>query len=90
MLAFNLSALLIGIGFGMLLTALQNIYINMVPANQRGTANSTYYLTGFDLGKGIGMLARGSIAQNFNEFTSVFAASSILAAIGLILYVLIF
>ncbi len=73
MLAFNLSALLIGIGFGMLLPSLQNIYINMVPANQRGTANSTY-LTGFDLGIGIGMLARGSIAQNFNGFTSIFIA----------------
>lgn len=53
--AFCFSACIIGIGYGTLFPALQTIYINMAPATKRGTANSTY-LTGFDLGIGIGML----------------------------------
>src|SRR5690606_10740113 len=46
---FLLSSLLIGLGYGSLFPALQSIYVDMAPAAQRGTANSTY-LTGFDLG----------------------------------------
>src|SRR5690606_11951140 len=59
--AYNISAFFIGVGYGTLLPALQTIYIEMAPASKRGTANSTY-LTGFDLGIGIGMLVGASIA----------------------------
>lgn len=61
---FCFAAFLIGIGYGTLFPALQTIYINMAPTSKRGTANSTY-LTGFDLGIGIGMLFGAYLADGF-------------------------
>lgn len=71
---FCFAAFVIGIGYGTLFPALQTIYINMAPASKRGTANSTY-LTGFDLGIGMGMffgayLADGIGFANMYLFTA--------------------
>ncbi len=82
--AYNISAFFIGIGYGTLLPALQTIYIDMAPASQRGTANSTY-LTGFDLGIGIGMLAGASMASKYG-FENMYLLTSLLCFIGLLLY----
>lgn len=84
--AFNISAFLIGIGYGLLFPALQTLYVNMAPATKRGTANSTY-LTGFDLGVGIGLLLGGIVAEYFNGFSSIYLLSSILSIIALIIYI---
>lgn len=82
--AFCLSAFLVGLGYGTLFPALQTIYINMAPSSKRGTANSTY-LTGFDLGIGIGMMAGAYIADIYNFSTMyLITASSVL--IGLFIY----
>src|SRR5690606_30546527 len=85
--AYYVSAFFIGIGYGTLLPALQTIYINMAPASKRGTANSTY-LTGFDIGVGLGMLTGASIAETYN-FEWMYRFTAILCFIGLILYILI-
>lgn len=85
--AYYISALCIGIGYGTLLPALQMIYINMAPASQRGTANSTY-LTGFDIGVGLGMLTGASIAES-HSFGWMYGFTSMLCFIGLILYVFV-
>src|SRR5690606_34398536 len=82
--AYNISAFFIGIGYGTLLPALQTIYIDMAPASQRGTANSTY-LTGFDLGIGIGMLSGASIASAYG-YANMYLFTSFLCLIGLLLY----
>ena len=58
--AFFLSALLIGVGFGTGVPAYQCLFVNVAPANLRGTATSTY-LTSFDIGVGIGTLIAGFI-----------------------------
>lgn len=76
------SAFVIGIGYGTLFPALQTIYIDMAPAAKRGTANSTY-LTGFDLGIGIGMLLGAYLngkygLANTYLFTATFCLLSIL------------
>ncbi len=84
--AFNASALVMGVGFGLILPALQTIYVNMTTAARRGTANSTY-LIGFDLGVGIGMLIGGNIAQHFSGFSSLYFVSGILSVIALLLYI---
>lgn len=84
-IAYYISALFIGVGYGTLLPALQTIYINMAPASKRGTANSTY-LTGFDIGVGLGMLAGASIAEN-HTFELMYALTSGLCFFGLILYI---
>lgn len=83
--AFNISAFFIGIGYGTLLPALQTIYIDMAPASKRGTANSTY-LTGFDLGIGIGMLVGASIASELG-YENMYLVTALLCFIGLLLYV---
>lgn len=86
-IAYYASAFFIGIGYGTLLPALQTIYVNMAPASKRGTANSTY-LTGFDIGVGLGMLTGASLAEIHN-FEWMYRFTAILCFIGLILYILI-
>lgn len=81
---FCLSAFLIGLGYGTLFPALQTIYINMAPSTQRGTANSTY-LTGFDLGIGLGMLLGAYIADHLG-FANMFLLTGLISFVGLFLY----
>ena len=61
MLFFGI-ALMLGIGFGIMFPAYNTLFVNLAPNNQRGTATSTY-LTSWDVGIGIGMLAGGYIAE---------------------------
>ncbi len=60
--AFYLVALLLGVGFGIMFPAFNTLFVNLAPNNQRATATSTY-LTSWDVGIGIGMLAGGYIAE---------------------------
>lgn len=82
--AFCLSAFLVGLGYGTLFPALQTIYINMAPGSKRGTANSTY-LTGFDLGIGIGMLVGAYIGDHYS-FSTMYLITAGLCFIGLVIY----
>ena len=59
---FFLIALMLGIGFGIMFPAYNTLFVNLAPNSQRGTATSTY-LTSWDVGIGIGMLAGGYIAE---------------------------
>ena len=81
---FLLSSLLIGLGYGSLFPALQSIYVDMAPAAQRGTANSTY-LTGFDLGISIGMLAGAWLVEQV-DFANMFLFTGMLALLALGIY----
>ena len=56
------AALIIGLGNGHMFPAMQNMFINLAPASQRGTANSTL-LTAWDVGIGLGILLGGVAAQ---------------------------
>lgn len=82
--AFCISAFFIGIGYGTLFPALQTLYINMAPSSKRGTANSTY-LTGFDLGIGIGMLL-GAYLSDLYGFSVMYLITSVSCVVGLLLY----
>ncbi|EJX08100.1 transmembrane transport protein [gut metagenome] len=55
-------ALMLGISFGIMFPAYNSLFVNLAPNSQRGTATSTY-LTSWDVGIGIGMLAGGYIAE---------------------------
>ena len=59
---FFLVALLLGVGFGTMFPAFNTLFVNLAPNSQRGTATSTY-LTSWDVGIGIGLVAGGYIAQ---------------------------
>lgn len=82
--AFCISAFLIGIGYGTLFPALQTIYINMAPSSKRGTANSTY-LTGFDLGIGMGMLLGAYIADHYG-FSIMYSITAGACLFALLVY----
>ncbi|HNQ27776.1 MAG TPA: MFS transporter [Aquaticitalea sp.] len=82
--AFCVSAFIIGIGYGTLFPALQTIYINMAPGSKRGTANSTY-LTGFDLGIGIGMLLGAYLGDHWG-FSAMYLTTAGFCLIALIYY----
>jgi MFS family permease len=55
-------ALSLGIGFGSMFPAFNTMFVNLAPNNQRGTATSTY-LTSWDVGVGLGLVAGGYIAE---------------------------
>ncbi|MHB9054601.1 MAG: MFS transporter [Paludibacteraceae bacterium] len=84
LLAFCASALIIGVGFGMLLPALQTLYVNMATHDRRGTASSTY-LTAFDLGNGIGMLTGGYIISTLS-FTNLYLIAAAACFAGMLVY----
>ncbi len=81
---FCIAAFLIGMGYGTLFPALQTLYINMAPASKRGTANSTY-LTGFDLGIGLGMLLGAYFADEAG-FSHMYLVVAGLCFIAILLY----
>ncbi len=82
--AFCASAFVIGIGYGTLFPALQTIYINMASGSKRGTANSTY-LTGFDLGIGIGMLLGAYLGDHFG-FSNMYLITAGFCLFALVYY----
>ena len=74
--AYYLAPFVIGLGNGHLWPAFQNMFINLAPNSQRGTANSTL-LTSWDLGMGVGMLVGGSIAEHFGYFSAFWTGVSL-------------
>ena len=68
---FPISSLFLGIGFGLTSPSIQSMIIDLVPHNQRGTANSTYFIA-LDFGSGMGMLLGGLIAEKYNYQTVYF------------------
>lgn len=75
-------ALTLGIGFGIMFPAYNTLFVNLAPNSQRGTATSTY-LTSWDVGIGIGMLAGGYIAEisTFDKAYLVGACLTIVATL---------
>lgn len=58
---YFLSALLMGYGYGTIFPAFNTLFVNLAPNSRRATANATY-LTGWDVGIGIGMLLGGLLS----------------------------
>ena len=56
--------------------AFNTLFVNLAPNSQRGTATSTY-LTSWDVGIGVGMLAGGYIAQIAYLFGAVLTVISL-------------
>lgn len=82
---FFVAGLAIGIGFGISVPAFQCLFVNVAPPSRRGTATSTY-LTSFDLGVGIGMLAAGFIAARFSLSASYLSGAGC-CLLSLVVYV---
>ena len=82
---FFIVPLLLGVGFGIMFPAMNSLYINLAPNNQRATATSTY-LTAWDVGIGIGIATSGLIAQHFT-FYMVYLIGAIFCTVSLIFFV---
>ena len=78
------AALIIGLGNGHMYPAFQNMFINLAPNSQRGTANSSI-LTSWDAGNGLGVLLGGLLAEHFG-YGAAFWAAFIINAVGVIYY----
>ena len=82
-LFFLFIALLQGVAFGTMFPAFNTLFVNLAPNSQRGTATSTY-LTSWDVGIGVGLMAGGVIAQAFGGFNYAYllgAGLTILSAL---------
>ncbi len=78
------TALLLGVGFGIMFPAFNTLFVNLAPNSQRGTATSTY-LTSWDVGIGIGMLTGGYIAE-INTFDKAYLFGACLTVVSTIYF----
>lgn len=67
------AALIIGLGNGHMYPAYQNMFINLAPHTQRGTANSSI-LVSWDVGIGLGILVGGVAAEYYGYRAAFFMA----------------
>ena len=68
--------------------AYQNMFINLAPHSQRGTANSSI-LVAWDVGMGIGILLGGVLTENYGYSAAFWVAwgVNLLGFLGFWLYV---
>lgn len=81
---YFVSAFILGFGFGTLFPAFNTLFINLAPHTRRATANATY-LTGWDLGIGLGMLIGGALSEIY--FPLCFAVGLLLAVISFVYFI---
>jgi MFS family permease len=84
---FHISAIIIGMGFGIIMPTFQAMVNNLVSPERRGAANSTYF-TCFDLGIGIGMVFIGFISERIGLGRAFLICSfiEVLALLGFVVY----
>ncbi len=80
------AALIIGLGNGHMFPAFQTMFLNLASNEQRGTANSTLYVS-WDIGMGVGVLIGGMIAEHWG-YHSAFWVMWLANAFGVLFYFL--
>jgi MFS family permease len=82
------AAFLTGFGYGTIFPASNTLFVNLAPNDRRATANATY-LTGWDVGLGLGMYFGGRIAERWGLATIywVDVAIAVVAILWFALYV---
>ena len=76
------AAFFIGFGYGTIFPASNTLFVNLAPNDRRATANATY-LTGWDIGIGLGMFFGGRIADHLG-FGTIYIVDIALAAAAII------
>ena len=84
---YYLSAIVMGFGQGSFYPAMQTMFLNMAPHEQRGTANSTI-LTSWDLGIGLGIIGGGYVAEHCGGYNSAFLLSVIVSSLSVLFFLL--
>ena len=82
---YFLAAFLVGFGYGTMFPAYNTLFINLAPNCRRATASATY-LTGWDVGMGLGMWFGGRIAEMWGLRT-VYMMDIALALIAFVWFV---
>ncbi len=70
---------IIGLGNGYMFPAFQTMFINLAPHTQRGTANSTMFIS-WDLGIGLGIVVGGMVVEYFSYISAFWLAWLVNAA----------
>ena len=78
------NAVLLGLGNGHMMPAVQNMFVNLAPHNRRGTANASF-LTSWDLGVGLGVLV-GGIAVELCDYYAAFWTAFVMNALGVLFF----
>lgn len=81
---FVVTALTVGVGFGIIFPAYNTLFVNLAEHNRRGTATSTY-LTSWDVGIGLGLVSGGIISQNAS-FSWAYVMGSGLCMVSTLLF----
>ncbi|MFA5727555.1 MAG: MFS transporter, partial [Saccharofermentanaceae bacterium] len=81
---YYLSAIILGVGNGVVFPSFQTMVNNMVDSSHRGAANSTVFIS-VDAGMGLGMVVVGVIAQ-YLSLPAAFLFCSGICAVGLFLF----
>jgi MFS family permease len=84
---FLISGFFIGVGFGVIFPTLQTMANNVVTRDRRGAANSTF-LSGLDLGIGIGSVLTGVFSEPFG-LAWTYNSAALLALSGLIFFLVV-
>lgn len=81
---FLLSALTIGIGYGIIFPAYNTLFVALGTNSQRGSATSTY-LTSWEIGVGIGIFSAGAITKQF-LLSEVYIFGSIINVMAIVMF----
>lgn len=84
--ALYVSALICGLGNGHFFPAVQNMFINMCSKEERGTANSTLFVS-WDIGAGLGTLLGGVLSEAFG-FGPAFWVAALVNLTGAVLFLM--
>jgi MFS family permease len=82
---YFITAITIGIGFGILFPSFQTLFVNIVPHNQRGTANSTFF-TALDIGVGGGIYLAGKVSE-ISNLSTAFGLGAIAGIFSIFYYI---
>lgn len=82
-ITYFVTAFLFGYGYGTMFPAYNTLFINLAPNSRRATANATY-LTGWDVGIGVGMLLGGYISEI--EYTYCYMIGAVLILFALFFF----
>lgn len=83
-IGYYVSGILLGLGFGIMMPTMQAMANHNLSMSQRGAANSTY-LTGLDMGIGLGMMLYG-VGIKYLGYSGVFLLSSVAIFFALLLF----
>lgn len=81
---YFVSALFIGYGFGTMFPAFNTLFVNLAPNSRRATATATY-LTGWDVGIGMGMLLGGALGNG--NFALSFTMGTLLVVLSTLFFI---